>query len=126
MWVRPDTGTSMTANQTLFARHGDATNNYNLRLVGANSNVGFVINRLGGVTELYGGNANGGSNYHVAVSYDATTDNIRLYVNNVKVAHKSYVAATATSGNVSIGANSNTPQQESFSMGVYLLLVWLM
>src|SRR5210317_195773 len=41
MWVRPDTGTSMTANQTLFARHGDATNNYNLRLVGANSNVGF-------------------------------------------------------------------------------------
>ena len=88
MWVRPDTGTSMTANQTLFARHGDATNNYNLRLVGANSNVGFVINRLGGVTELYGGNANGGSNYHVAVSYDATTDNIRLYVNNVKVAHK--------------------------------------
>ena len=117
MWVRPDTGTSMTANQTLFARHGDATNNYNLRLVGANSNVGFVINRLGGVTELYGGNANGGSNYHVAVSYDATTDNLRLYVNNVKVAHTGYVAATATSGNVSIGANSNTTTTGEFFNG---------
>jgi hypothetical protein len=117
MWVRPDTGTSMTANQTLFARHGDATNNYNLRLVGANSNVGFVINRIGGVTELYGGNANGGSNYHVAVSYDATTDNLRLYVNNVKVAHKTYVAATATSGNVSIGANSNTTTTGEFFNG---------
>jgi len=117
MWIRPDTGTSMTANQTLFARHGDATNNYNLRLVGANSNVGFVINRAGGVTELYGGNANGGSNYHVAVSYDATTDNIRLYVNNVKVAHKTYVAATATGGNVSIGANSNTTTTGEFFNG---------
>jgi hypothetical protein len=117
MWVRPDTGTSMTANQTLFARHGDATNNYNLRLVGANSNVGFVINRLGGVTELYGGNANGGSNYHVAVSYDATQNNLRLYVNNVKVAHKTYVAATATGGNVSIGANSNTTTTGEFFNG---------
>ena len=116
-WVRPDTGTSMTANQTLFARHADATNNYNLRLVGANSNVGFVINRLGGVTELYGGNANGGSNYHVAVSYDATTNNLRLYVNNVKVAHKNYVAATATGGNVSIGANSNTTTAGEFFNG---------
>lgn len=116
-WIRPDTGTSMTANQTLFARHADATNNYNLRLVGANSNVGFVINRLGGITELYGGNANGGSNYHVAVSYDATTDNLRLYVNNVKVAHKTYVAATATSGNVSIGANSNTTTAGEFFNG---------
>jgi len=117
MWIRPDTGTSMTANQTLFARHGDATNNYNLRLVGANSNVGFVINRLGGVTELYGGNANGGSNYHVAVSYDATQNNLRLYVNNVKVAHKTYVAATATGGNVSIGANSNTASTGEFFNG---------
>ena len=116
-WIRPDTGTSMTANQTLFARHGDATNNYNLRLVGANSNVGFVINRAGGVTEIYGGNANGGSNYHVAVSYDATTDNLRLYVNNVKVAHTAYVAATPTSGNVSIGANSNTTTTGEFFNG---------
>jgi hypothetical protein len=116
-WVRPDTGTSMTSNQTLFARHGDATNNYNLRLVGANSNVGFIINRAGGITELYGGNANGGSNYHVAVSYDATQNNLRLYVNNVKVAHTAYVAATATSGNVSIGANSNTTTTGEFFNG---------
>jgi hypothetical protein len=117
MWVRPDTGASLASNQTLFARHGDATNNYNLRLVGANSNVGFVINRAGGITELYGGNANGGSNYHVAVSYDASTNNLRLYVNNVKVAHTGYVAATATSGNVSVGANSNTTTAGEFFNG---------
>ena len=121
MWVhyRPDTGTSMTSNQTLFARHGDATNNYNLRLVGANSNVGFVINRSGDVTEIYGGNANGGSNYHVAVSYDSSTNNLRLFVNNVKVAHTAYTAVTATSGNVSIGANSNTTTTgEFFNEGI--------
>jgi len=117
MWVRPDTGATLASNQTLFARHGDATNNYNLRLVGANSNVGFIINRAGGVTEIYGGNANGGSNYHVAVSYDATENNLRLYVNNVKVAHTGYVAATATSGNVSIGANSNTTTTGEFFNG---------
>jgi hypothetical protein len=117
MWVRPDIGASLASNQTLFARHGDATNNYNLRLVGANSNVGFVINRAGGVTEIYGGNANGGSNYHVAVSYDASTSNLRLYVNNVKVAHTGYTAATATGGNVSIGANSNTTTTGEFFNG---------
>lgn len=117
MWVRPDTGTSMTSNQTLFARHNDVNNNYNLRLVGSNSNVGFIINRAGGITEIYGGNANGGSNYHVAVSYDATTDNIRLFVNNVKVAHATYTAATATGGNVSIGANSNTTSTGEFFNG---------
>jgi len=106
-WIRPDIGATLAANQTLFARHGSATNNYNLRLVGANSNVGFVINRSGSITELYGGNANGGSNYHVAVSYDSSSQNLRLYVNNVKVAHTQYVAETASSGNVTIGANSN-------------------
>ena len=116
-WVRPDIGASLASNQTLFARHGDADNNYNLRLVGANSNVGFVINRAGGITEIYGGNANGGSNYHVAVSYDASTNNLRLYVNNVKVAHTGYVAATATGGNVSIGANSNTTTAGEFFNG---------
>lgn len=116
-WVRPDIGASLASNQTLFARHGDADNNYNLRLVGANSNVGFVINREGGITELYGGNANGGSNYHVAVSYDSSTNNLRLYVNNVKVAHTGYVAATATGGNVSIGANSNTTTTGEFFNG---------
>ena len=69
-FIKPDTGTTMTANQTLFAKHaGTDNNNYTLRLVGANSNVGFVINHGGTVTELYGGNANGGVNLHVAVSY---------------------------------------------------------
>jgi hypothetical protein len=42
------------------------------------------------------------------VSYDSSTSNLRLYVNNVKVAHTFYEAATATGGNVTIGANSNT------------------
>ena len=44
----------MAANQTLFSKQQDATNNFNLRLVGANSNVGFVINEGGSITELYG------------------------------------------------------------------------
>lgn len=117
MWIRPDIGASLASNQTLFSRHADATNNYNLRLVGANSNVGFIINRAGGVTEVYGGNANGGSNYHVAVSYDASAQNLRLYVNNVKVAHTAYVAATATGGAVAIGANSNTTTTGEFFNG---------
>ena len=55
----------MAANQTLFSKQQDATNNFNLRLVGAKSNVGFVINEGGSITELYGGNANGGVNLHV-------------------------------------------------------------
>ena len=88
IWNKPDTGTSMTANQTLFARHETATSFYELKYVGSNSNVGFIINEGGNITELYGGNANGGSNYHVAVSYESSTNNLRLYVNNVKVAHQ--------------------------------------
>ena len=40
----------MAANQTLFSKQQDATNNFNLRLVGANSNVGFVINEGGSIT----------------------------------------------------------------------------
>ena len=117
-FIKPDTGTTMTANQTLFAKHAGTDNdNYTLRLVGANSNVGFVVNHGGTITELYGGNANGGSNLHVAVSYQKNEQNLRLYVNNVKVAHKTYVAATATSGNVSIGANSNTTTAGEFFNG---------
>jgi hypothetical protein len=75
-WVKPDTGTTMTSNQTLFARYGDGTNYYVLRLVGSNSNIGMVVSTAGEITEVYGGNANGGSNYHVAVSYDANFANL--------------------------------------------------
>lgn len=108
LFIKPDTGTTMTANQSLLSRHFDANNNYNLRLVGANSNVGFVMSVGGNITEIYGGNANGGSNYHVAVSYDLSTSNLRLYVNNVSVAHTNFASIAPTTGNLAIGANSNT------------------
>jgi len=110
-FVKPDTGATMTSNQTLFAKHARTNNdNYTLRLVGANSNVGFVVNDGGTITELYGGNANGGVNLHVAVSYEKNTQNLKLYVNNVKVAHKN-MTATNFAGNVIIGANSNSASE---------------
>ena len=110
-FIKPDTGTTMTANQTLFAKHARTNNNnYSLRLVGANSNVGFVVNDGGTITELYGGNANGGVNLHVAVSYEKNEQNLRLYVNNVKVAHKNMTASDFT-GNVIIGSNSNSASE---------------
>ena len=117
LFIKPDTGTSMGANQSLFTSHHTASENYNLRLVGSNSNVGFVINNDGAITELYGGNANGGSNYHVAVSYDMTSQNLNLYVNNVKVANKSYLSGNVVSGNITIGANSNTASKGEFYNG---------
>ena len=52
IWNKPDTGTSMTGNQTLFARHETSTKFYELKYVGANSNVGFIINEGGGITEF--------------------------------------------------------------------------
>ena len=111
-FIKPDTGTTMTANQTLFAKHAGTDNdNYTLRLVGANSNVGFVVNHGGTITELYGGNANGGSNLHVAVSYQKNEQNLRLYVNNVKVAHTTMSITTNFDGNVIIGSNSNTASE---------------
>jgi len=111
-FIKPDTGTTMTANQTLFAKHaGTDNNNYTLRLVGANSNVGFVINHGGTVTELYGGNANGGVNLHVAVSYQKNEQNLKLYVNNVKVAHTAMDITDNFDGNVIIGSNSNTASE---------------
>tara|TARA_B100000497_G_C7692303_1_gene421374 strand:+ start:2398 stop:3999 length:1602 start_codon:yes stop_codon:yes gene_type:complete len=115
-FIKPDTGTTMTSNQTLFAKHAKTNNNnYTLRLVGANSNVGFIVNDGGNITELYGGNANGGVNLHVAVSHEKNTNNLRLYVNNVKVAHKNFTADDFA-GNVIIGSNSNTASEgERFS-----------
>ena len=118
IFSRPDAGTSMTANQTLLARHQDATNFYELKYVGSNSNVGFLINQGGGITEIYGGNANGGSNSHVAVSYDNKTNNLRLYVNNVKVAHSNFTPGVSPiNGNVVIGANNDFASNGEFFNG---------
>ena len=38
----------MTSNQTLFARHETSTKFYELKYVGSNSNVGFIINQRWG------------------------------------------------------------------------------
>jgi len=116
-FVKPDTGTSMTANQTLYSRYQDANNYHILRFVGSNSNVGFIVNNANTITEIYGGNANGGSNYHVAVSYDATTSNMRLYVSNAKVAHTNYQAQPDTTGNIAIGANTSITGNGEFFKG---------
>lgn len=110
-WVRPDIGATMTSNQTLFAYIDDTEDRYYaLRFVGANSNVGFVTVTDGTITELYGGNANGGSNYHVAVSFDSTENNLRLYVNNVKVAHTNYSASATANSNANVGTFSGTTE----------------
>tara|TARA_R110000803_G_scaffold150985_4_gene216180 strand:+ start:2091 stop:3689 length:1599 start_codon:yes stop_codon:yes gene_type:complete len=109
-YFRPATGATMAANQTLFSRYEDSDNYYILRLVGANSNVGVVINSGGAITELYGGNANGGINYHVAVSYDINSTDINLYVNNVRTAQGSYSSSATTNGPIEIG-RANTISQ---------------
>jgi hypothetical protein len=100
---RPAIGTTMASNQTLFSRYEDSDNYYMLHLVGANSNVGFVINSGGAITELYGGNANGGSNYHVAVSYDLNSTVIGLYVDNVRVDIGSFSSSATTAGPIEVG-----------------------
>jgi len=105
MLVEPDTGTTMTANQSLLSVHEDGNSNYNLRLVGANSNVGLIVNSGNMITELYGGNANGGVAYHIAVSYDHEETNLRLFVNNVKVAHASLNTGNTITGNLTLGSN---------------------
>jgi len=83
--ITPDSGASMSSNQTVLARFQDASNYYALRTVGSNANVGLIINQGGSLTEIYGGNCNGGTSYSVAVSYDKTTANLRLYVQDILV-----------------------------------------
>jgi len=106
--ITPDAGTSMSANQTLLSRFQDASNYYALRTVGSNANVGFIINKGGSITEIYGGNCNGATSYQVAVSYDKTTDNLRLYVANLLVKSVSYNPSVTTfsAAPLVIGANS--------------------
>lgn len=108
VFAKPDTGTSMSSNQSLFAYHSTASQFVNLQITGANSNVGFIINDSGTTTEIYGGNCNGGVNVHIATSYEKATSNLRLYVNNVKVAHTTFSTFNDFDGNVTIGANSHT------------------
>jgi len=103
-------GASMASNQTLFARYQDADNYYILRTVGANSNVGFVVNRAGSTSELYGGNANGGVGYHVAVTHDVNNAELTLYVNNVKVSTSNYLDPSSASGPVLIGSGNTIAQ----------------
>ena len=93
-------------DQALYARFQDISNYYILKYTGANSNVGFLINTAGTLTEVYGGNVNALSNYHVAVSYDRNEQNLRLYVNNVKVAHTDYLADQSATGPLELG-NAN-------------------
>ena len=106
--ITPDSGASMSANQTVLARFQDASNYYALRTVGSNANVGLIINQGGSLTEIYGGNCNGGTSYSVAVSYDKTTANLRLYVQDKLVKHVNYNPSVAIfTGALTIGANDD-------------------
>ena len=107
--ITPDSGASMSANQTILARFQDASNYYALRTVGSNANVAFVVNQGGSLTEIYGGNCNGGTTYSIALSYDKTTANLRLYVQNQLVKHVNYNPSVSpfTSGALTIGANDD-------------------
>jgi len=88
--ITPDAGTQMSANQTLLARQQTNDQYFFLRTVGGNATVGIVINRGGAIVEAYGGNCNGGSTYNVAVSYDKSTANLRLYVADTLVKSVNY------------------------------------
>lgn len=96
-------GAATAANATMLSRYQDSTNYYVLRHVGANSNVGFVYKSGDTSVELYGGNCNGGVFYHVALSYSKDDTNLRLYVNNVKVAHKAFTTTNNVAGDLEIG-----------------------
>lgn len=93
-------------DQAIYSRFQDISNYYVLKYTGSNSNVGFLVNTAGSLTEIYGGNVNATSNYHVAVSYDRNTQNLRLYVNNVLVDHTNYTAASSPTGPLELG-NAN-------------------
>ena len=101
-----DAGAKMGSNQTLMARYQDADDYYFLRVVGSNSNVAFVSSVGGSITELYGGNVNAATSYHVALSYERTTENLRLYVNNVLVDHGNFLRGSTASGPLQLG-NAN-------------------
>ena len=107
--ITPDTGASVSANQTILARFQDASNYYALRTVGSNANVAFIVNQGGSLTEIYGGNCNGGTTYSIALSYDKTTANLRLYVQDQLVKHVNYNPSVSpfTSGALTIGANDD-------------------
>lgn len=100
------TGDEIGNDQALYSRFEDISNYYVLKYTGANSNIGFLVNTAGSLTEVYGGNVNASSNYHVAVSYEKNAQNLRLYVNNVLVDHTNYSAATSPAGPLELG-NAN-------------------
>lgn len=100
------TGDAIGSDQAFYSRFEDISNYYVLKYTGANSNVGFLVNTAGQLTEMYGGNVNASSNYHVAVSYERNQQNLRLYVNNVLVDHTNYTAPSSPSGPLELG-NAN-------------------
>ena len=93
-------------DQALYSRYEDISNYYILKYTGANSNIGFLVNTAGTLTEVYGGNVNALSNYHVAVSYERNVQNLRLYVNNVIVDHTNFTAASSPAAPLELG-NAN-------------------
>jgi len=98
----------VTTNASILSKFESINRYYSLRVVGANSNVGFVyIDQTNDANiELYGGNVNGAISYHVAVSRDDSTNNVMLYVNNVLVANGylgANVAGQAMGGVTEIG-----------------------
>jgi len=105
--ITPDAGATLSSNQTLLSRYENNSNYYYLRTVGTNSNIAFVVNDSGNITELQGGNCNGGISYHVAVSYSKTTQTLGLYVNNIRVASSSFIPSTTATGPLTIGAANN-------------------
>ena len=96
-------GAATASNATMLSRYQDTNNYYVLRHVGANSNVGFVYKSGDTSVELYGGNCNGSVFYHVALSYSKDDSNLRLYVNNVKVAHTAFSTTNNVAGDLEIG-----------------------
>jgi len=104
-----------TANSTIFSRVDAGTENYYaLKFVGANSNVGFVyIDPAGNGDaatniEIYGGNVNAESFYHVAIVNNTTSNTLSLYVANTRVASTTYTgnAESTISGPIEIGRSS--------------------
>ena len=72
------------------------------------------------ITEIYGGNCNGGTSYNVAVSYDKTTANLRLYVADVLVKHVNYNPSVPRFiAPLIIGANSNVASGSAASQERY-------
>ena len=106
--ITPDSGTTMSSNQTILSQYTNASNYYALRTVGSNSTIGFIVNNGGSLTEIYGGNCNGGTTYNVAVSYDKADAALRLYVAEIQVSAVNYNPGGSTMSGPLFGGALNT------------------